>query len=151
MNRVSKLTTAALGVAMVGSLFVSAEARNPYGNASVQSLVQSNFATRQAQLRSEISAGVNAGTLNPGTAAALLGKLDQINAQTQGDLAYGGISNGEANRLNLMFTSVTQQLQAATAGTAYASPYASPYAAGVRSYAGVIPYGVQNRARRRWY
>jgi hypothetical protein len=117
MNRISKLAAATLGIVTVVSLAGPAQAR---GNANVQAVVQSNFATRQAQLRQEISADVANGSLSPSVAASLMAQLDQINADTQANIyGGGGISNLEANRLNNLFTNVTVQLQNST-GTASA-------------------------------
>lgn len=128
MKRVNKLAAIALGCATVGLLSIPAEARNPYGNSQVQAVVQSNFATRQAQLRAEISTKVSNGTLNPSTAASLLGQLDSINAETQNALfAGGGISNDEANRIVSMFGDVTNQLNANTSSSTAFGMFGNPY------------------------
>jgi hypothetical protein len=135
MKSSRKLAVASLGLALIGFYAMPVEARNAFGNAQVQAITQSNFATRQAQLRSEINAKVSSGQISTAAAAALLGQLDQINAQVQSDLAMaGGIDNTEANRIVAMFGSVTDQLNSSTVSSpyspyinTYANPYVNPY------------------------
>jgi hypothetical protein len=130
------LAVASLGLALIGLYTLPVEARSAFGNAQVQSITQSNFATRQAQLRSEINTKVSSGQLSTAAAASLLGQLDQINAQVQSDLAsVGAIDNVEANRIVAMFGSVTDQLNSSTVSSpynpyinTYANPYVNPYA-----------------------
>lgn len=125
MKALPTIVAMALSFAAVAPITQPAQARG----VNVQAIVQSNFATRQAQLRSQISSAVNSGQLSPNIASGLLSELDSINAQEQQDLMRGGISNDEANRMNNMFTDVTQRLDASLqyASNPYTNPYGNPY------------------------
>jgi hypothetical protein len=112
VNKVSKLTLSALGMIMTATLAQPTIARNQASGPNVESIVQSNFATRQADLRSLIFTAADAHQLSLSAAHSLFAQLDEIDAQTQQDLHRGGIGPAEADRLNNMFTAVTAQLGA---------------------------------------
>jgi len=110
--------------------------RSSTGNAQVQSVMSSNFSTRQQQLRSQIASSVSSGTMHPNSASALTAQLDQINSMTAA-YAGGGFTNSEAQQIVDAFTNVTNQVNAST--TTYSS-YPNTYPYGT-SY----PYGYNNQ------
>jgi hypothetical protein len=107
-------------------------------NAQVQSVMSSNFSTRQQQLRSQIASSVASGTMHPNSASALTAQLDQINSMTAA-FAGGGFTNSEAQQIVDAFTNVTNQVNASTSTysnypTTYTYPYGTSY-----------PYGYNNQ------
>jgi hypothetical protein len=144
MKAPMKLAALAMAVALLSGASTKVEARNllnsllgrPGINTSTHGIIQSNFATRQAQLRSQISTAVASGRLSASAAASLIAELDQINAREHTALASGGISQGEANELVAMFGDVTTRLNSLLGSTAinpydpygrYGNPYGRSY------------------------
>jgi len=139
------MLVAALGLATL-SLFPSqAQARAFYGAPNVQSVVLNNFATRDAQLRSQIASEVNTGQLSPVVANNLTNELNSISAQEQSAMAFGGLNDAQIAQFNNMFTDITNQLNASVASVPYgvvapaAFGYAAPYVAAAPVYVAPAP------------
>ncbi|MFN8656617.1 MAG: hypothetical protein U0105_09780 [Candidatus Obscuribacterales bacterium] len=106
------------------------------GNAQTQQLIRSNISTRQAQLESDISAGVTAGKLTPQEESDLRAELNNIEMQEGQFLADGNLDNNETQILVDSLTRLTQRLQSYMSNTAYTGSGGMGYKDWFRRYGG---------------
>lgn len=126
-------------------IFLGANGNNQ--PAAQQDLIKTNLNTRQAQLESEISAGVTSGQLNAQEEADLRAELNRI-ASVEGQyLADGNLTNSEVQTLVDDMTNLTRRLQTYLANTIVVGTGTSRHDDWFRRYGGPNA-GPGNQAQR---
>lgn len=87
-------------------------------NPATQNLIRQNISTRQAQIESEITAGVTAGKLTRQEENDLRSELNRIELQEGQFLSDGNLDNNETQILVDALTRLTQRMQSYMANTA---------------------------------
>lgn len=157
-----RIATVAASMVLISALSTPVEAKNVLnsllggsrgaGNSQVFQVELSNFSTRQAQLRSQISTAVSSGQISVATAQSLTAQLDNLAAQTQQQASAGAFAPGQAEAIVAAFGNITNQLSSSTISTnangyynnGYNSNYNNGYTGYNNGYSNYNPYPTNN-------
>lgn len=84
---------------------------NNLSNSTEQNVIRNNFATRQTQLKDQVTAGVTSGQLNPLEESELRADLSRIDTLESNYLADGKLDNMEVQNILNEFTNFSVKIQ----------------------------------------
>lgn len=113
-----------------------------------QNLVKTNINTREAQIESEISAGVTAGQLNMQEENDLRAELNRIETLEGQYLSDGNLTNVETQQLVDELTNLTTRMQTYLTNSATTGTGTANYRDWFRRYGGPTASGSKNQAER---